>query len=1033
MLFFVLVWSSFPRLSSIHSASTYYCPMTKPAGKQRAISSFFTPAAPKHALPSPLPSLDSSTKRKLDVFTHQQATPESTTPTKKPRVSAGKRGKSASATEKGAISTGKSTSATRSARKLTPLENQFIDLKKSHSDKILAIQVGYKFKFYGHDAVVASQLLNIMLIPGNLDLDDRTHDRFAYCSIPDNRLHIHLQRLLNHGLKVGVVKQTETAAIKLVEGTNKSGLFDRKVTGVYTKATYMGDELLTGDPSINRSTSVDTSSENTTYILCINESSQKSTSVLAVLPLTGDIVYDEFADTPTKDELDTRLLYLKPSEVIVIGTEESVSLETSKILRLSNSAVTITYRKAKKESEVQADLTDFFAAVDEDDRSAHLAEHYMLNYSAELQSCINELIQYLSEFKLSNVFTIPSNFSSLTDSHKYMLLPGNTLKALDVFEVQEDPTSRKGTLLWLLDHAHTKKGSRLMKKWISRPLVNKSEIEERLAAVEMLKLGQFVHVVDALRGVVVKTGKSGIDLDKLLIKAHYSATYLSGKISRKELYLMLKNFLDILEVSRSFGDQGITDFKSSCESKLILAILEDLCALSKETVVSDLLDLINASAALNDTNLSDQKIQFFNLRNERFDAVAAELEQIALVESNLDVELEEIRKFLKRPQLAFVTNLKDTHLIEVRNGKAVDALPPDWVKISGTKSVSRFRTPQVSSLHKQLQYHNDMVLKAADECFNTFLREVDSHYEYFHKIVSIVATFDCLLALAKSASTSGSQTYTRPKLVEQQLIDLKLASHPILLSLSQTQGTYVPNDVDISYDKNRVLIITGPNMGGKSSYVKQIALLVIMAQVGCLLPCASAAMGIFDSIFIRMGASDNILRGKSTFMVEMLESSNIIKNYTPRSLIILDEIGRGTGTSDGISLAYSILRYIIEDEKKPLTLFITHYPSLHVLEDKFDGVKNFHMAFIEKSLAEGKENDWPEVIFLYKLVQGVVSNLYGLNVAKLAGIDQQIIENAFQVSESMKSLIERTKILNCLKDLTQSNAGEKLAEICASF
>lgn len=1009
--------------------------MTKPAvtgKKQRAISSFFTPAAPKSSLPTALPnearSVDVFTKRKLEAFQHQRSTPEAAYSAKKSRIDPSTRTVLP-------VSKASHVDSTRNAKtKLTPLEKQFIELKLQHHDKILAIQVGYKFKFFGNDAVVASQILNIMLISGNLGLDERIHDRFAYCSIPDNRLHIHLQRLLNHGLKVGVVKQTETAAIKSVESTNKSGLFERKVTGVYTRATYMGDEILTGDPALNRSGSVDSSHESNTYILCINELNHpKSTSIVAVQPVTGDIVYDEFADNITRDELDTRLLYLKPSEVIIIGKDEQASCETMKILQLNDPSVTNSYTRQKKESEVQADLTEFFAIVDEEGRSAHLAEHYMLTYSFAIQSCINELIRYLAEFKLSNVFTIPSNFSSLTDLRKFMLLPGNTLKALDIFEVEEDPSLKKGTLLWLLDHSYTKKGSRLLKKWISRPLVTQTEIEDRLSAVEMLRLGEFVHVVDAFKGAIVKIGKTGMDLDKLLIKIHYSSTYLSDKISRKEVFLMLKNFQEILEISRKFGERGISDFKSISNSKMIDSILQTLYDLSQKSVVNDLLSMINASAALNDSNLNDQKIQFFNLSNEKFDRVAAELEQIAIIESKLDEELANICKYLKRPHLTFVTNLKDTHLIEVRNGKAVDALPADWVKISGTKSVSRFRTPSVTSLHKELQYHNDMVLKAADECFNEYLKEIDSHYKYFHQIVTNLATFDCLLSLAQASSSTVSQTYTRPTLVDKQLIHVKLASHPILASLSQSHGTYVPNDIDISYDENRVLIITGPNMGGKSSYVKQIALLVIMTQIGCPLPCTKATMGIFDSIYMRMGATDNILKGKSTFMVEMLESASIVRSYTPRSLIILDEIGRGTGTSDGVALAYSILRYIIEDTKKPLTLFITHYPSLQVLEDQFEGVKNFHMAFIEKKSAEGKENEWPEVIFLYKLVQGVVCNLYGLNVAKLAGIDQKIIENAYRVSESMKNLIERKTILEAIQHLTKTNASQNLTEICANL
>lgn len=1016
----------------MHTKINSYYFMKSPANfkKQRIISSFFTPAGPKKVPEPSSSSLEVSNKRKLESFLHSK---EPTTSPKKARVES--QLKTVGSTETDAKAPRRSIKdrsnplAARTKTKLTPLEKQYIELKLQHQDKILAIQVGYKFKFFGHDAVVASQLLNIMLIPGNLGLDERQHDRFAYCSIPDNRLHIHLQRLLNHGLKVGVVKQTETAAIKSVESSNKSGLFERKVTGVYTRSTYMGDELLTGDPTLNRSANVEFSEEST-FILCINELQHpKNSSVVAVDPVTGDIVFDEFPDTATRDELDTRLQYLKPSEVIVIGNDDNISSETKKVLQLNNPNVAISFEKQKKESQIHTGLSDFFVDVDEEGRSAHLAEHYMLNYSFSIQSCIHELIHYLAEFKLSNVFTIPTNFTSLTDSRKCMLLPGNTLKALDIFEVQDDPSSRKGTLMWLLDHAYTRKGSRLLKKWIHRPLVKKEDIEDRLEAVEALKLGEFSHLVDSLRGAIVKIGKSGVDLDKLLIKIHYSATYLSGKISRKDVYMMLKNFLDILDISKRFGEEGVEEFEKSNQSTMISNILRKLYDLSQEPVATNLLEMIDASAALNTTNLNEQRIHFFNLRNGKFDSVAAEIEQIAIIESQLDQELENIRKFLKRPQLSFITNLNDTHLIEVRNGKAVDALPSDWVKISGTKTVSRFRTPAISSLHKQLQYHNDMVLKAADLCFNEYLKEIDSHYEYFHHIVSNIATFDCLLSLARASAASSSQNYARPTLVDDQVIDIKQATNPILSSLSLE---YVPNDIDISYDDNRVLIITGPNMGGKSTYVKQIALLVILAQIGCLLPCASARMGIFDSIFIRMGAHDNILRGKSTFMVEMLESSNIIQNYTDKSLIILDEIGRGTGTSDGISLAYSILRYIIEDPKKPLALFITHYPSLHVL-DKFDGVKNYHMAFVEKTLAEGKENDWPEVIFLYKLVQGVVSNLYGLNVAKLAGIDQKIIENAYKVSEAMKNLVERKTILDSVQNLTRANAGQILADICANL
>lgn len=986
------------------------------AKKQRAISAFFTPqanVAPKAPSPpkSPLPSEAPASKRKLSQFQHSPNAEQPAPPSpKRPK----------SASSNGTKPQGRKTAL---KTKLTPLEQQFVELKLANQDKILAIQVGYKFKFFGNDAVVALQLLNIMLIRGNLELDERKHDRFAYCSIPDNRLHIHLQRLLNHGMKVGVVKQTETAAIKSAE--SKLGLFERKITGVYTKATYMGDEMLTGDPSINRANQTDESGDNNSYILAIHEGDPRNTAIVAVQPLTGDIIYDTFTDNSTRDELETRLAYLAPSEVLIIGSGSSLSHETEKIVKLRNQSASVQFRVAKKQLEVQADLETFFRDTTNNTSTSHLAEYYNLNYHSSVCGCISELIQYLAEFQLSNVFTIPSNVTSFTDSRKYMLLPANTLRALDVFQIEDNPSSRKGTLLWLLDKTKTKNGSRLLNKWISRPLVNKSEIEERLSAVQTLREGNFVHMTDVVKSTITKIGKENIDLDRLLIRVHYSAEYNNDKISRKDVYLMLRGFSEILEVFRLFGEKGLQDFKASCGSAYLQTLIEEMLELAKEPHVENLLRLINSAAAMDVKNLSEQKMKYFNSNEEKFSGILQEQESIAMVESKLDEELRSIRSFLKRPQLQFITNLKDTHLIEVRNGKNVDALPSDWLKISGTKSVSRFRTPEVSKLHKELNYHQEMLLRACDECFNLFLKEIDSHYEYLHRIVHNISIYDCLLSLASVGA--DDHTYTKPRLVEEQIIDIKEGNHPILYALAQ-KSSYVPNDVSISHDENRVLIITGPNMGGKSSYVKQVALLVIMAQIGAYIPCKLATLGVFDSVYIRMGASDNILRGKSTFMVEMAESASIVNSFSSKSLIILDEIGRGTGTSDGIALAYSILRYMIESPNKPLTLFITHYPSLHTLENEYDHVKNFHMSFVEVDRGLSLQ-EWPEVVFLYKLAKGVVSNSYGLNVAKLAGIPLDVIKNAHAMSESMRREVELHNLVTAIEQLNGLDAATSLQNL----
>lgn len=910
-------------------------------------------------------------------------------------------------------------SKSNTTKKLTPLESQFLELKLNNHDKLLAVQVGYKFKFFGEDAEIASKILNIMLIPGNIKFEDLKNGNFAYCSIPDNRLHIHLQRLLNYGHKVGVVKQTETAAIKSVEGS-KSGLFERKITGLYTKATYMGDEINTGDPTLQSKNMFEDNNLGD-YIMCIDElnlNNTKSISIIAVQPLTGEIIYDTFQDSITRDNLETRIAYLLPSEIMVINNEEEISKETSKCIKIINngSNLTIIHKKSKSEDKITDELKEIFSKISKpDEDQSKVIQFYQINYPIAIQSCMNELMQYLDQFKLANIFTIISNFQNFMTSGKYMLLPSQTMQALEIFQNTTDPTSETGTLAWLLNHTRTKMGHRLLKKWISKPLINIEHINERLDAIDDIT-SSFNHLIDALQTQLNKLKKSNIDLEKLLIKIHYSSTYNLERITRKELYLMLKVFSDMLKIINNFGEGAFLKFNTTIKSKLLKTIFNELFEFSKSDHLDNFLSMINPSGALNDSNTNDQKIEFFNLTdNYLCDAIVHELNEISSINKELDVELKNLQTFLKRPNLAFVTNLKETHLIEVRNGKQVDALPKDWIKISGTKTVSRFRTPSITKLHKNLQYHNEKLLKNCDESYNKFLILIDENYEFFHSITKNLSIFDCLLSF--TASSLIKSNYIRPSFIpDKQIIKMKKSRNPIIENLPHGYTSFVSNDIDILYDENRVSLITGPNMGGKSSYVKQIALLVIMSQIGCFIPCDEAKLGIFDSIYIRMGASDNILKGKSTFMIEMLESVNIINNFSSRSLIILDEIGRGTGTIDGISIAYSILKYLIEHEKKPITLFITHYPSLNTLENDYPGqVTNYHMSFLEKK----GENEWPEIIFLYNLVKGVISNSYGLNVANLAGIPVNIINRAFEISELMKHEIEDKRIFYFQKQFTK--------------
>lgn len=871
--------------------------------------------------------------------------------------------------------------STKKAKKRTPLDQQFIDLKAQYPDCILAIQVGYKYKFFGVDAGPVSKILNIMFIPGNLTADDESHDKFAYCSIPDVRLHIHLQRLLTNGLKVAVVSQTESAVMR--EAESSKGLFQREVTAIYTKATYIDEGP--GD-----------------YITCILWNNSDHGAV-TVHPCTGEIVVEDFSakEPEALTDLQTYLHHLRPSEVLLIVQDvENVSIKISRLLK-SMGGMRVTHKPI---GELPA-LSDTL--------SADMADYYTENHSKITTLCIAQLSMYLRDFGLEQIFTVTSNVAQFS-TKTYMNLAGNTLKALEVF--QNSLGTDKGTLLWHIDHTHTKMGRRMLQRWLGKPLVDAESIQNRLDAVEALM--DYNYTVEVFEGIIKKVGKDDSDWEKSLIKIHYAATGSQNRVTRKEVVRLL---LQVQSVIKAVGDFEASLEKSNMPS-LLKQLFGKLLGMASDPIVTDLLSRVNINAVYRD-DLDEQRREFFDIDAHPLQGILAEKSAISIIEGLLQDELEEIKKVIKKP-VEYLTVSKEPYLIAMRG----DSGPKDWHKISATKTVTRYRTPKVSKLYKELLLHQEKLMQQCDEAFGIYLLDIDSYYSYFSGMVKTIAEIDCLLSLKTTSSKNSG--YVKPVLSEEQKIEATKSRNPVIENFAS--NSYVANDINLSYDANRVLVITGPNMGGKSSYVKQVALLAIMTQVGCFLPCHAAVMGVFDTILVRMGAEDNILRGESTFMVEMLDCSSIIQNITEKSLVILDEIGRGTGTDDGIAIAYAIVNYLIEDARLPLTLFITHYPSLKVLEDTHPSVvANYHMGFMEVAK---EDQEWPDVIFLYTLKRGVVSNLYGLNVARLAGIPTDIIVLAHKVAETLKRDIERTEICSIGSILRSNKANtakvEELERVC---
>ncbi|KAF2456621.1 DNA mismatch repair protein MSH3 [Lineolata rhizophorae] len=898
--------------------------------------------------------------------------------------------------------------------KLTPMIKQVIDIKRKHKDTILVVEVGYKFRFFGEDARVAAKELGIVCIPGKLRFDEHPSeahlDRFASASIPVHRLHVHVKRLVQANHKVGVVRQLETAALKAA-GDNRNAPFERKLTNLYTKGTYVDDlDGLVGPVAgPNRGTPA------TGYLLCITETSAKGlgndekvhVGIIAVQPATGDIIYDDFEDGFMRSEIETRLLHIAPCEFVIVG---ELSRATEKLIKhLSSSKTNVFGDAARVErvtkgkttgSESYSHISNFYAekvkaspgACQEGLPSQILDKVHQL--SELVTVCLSAMITHMTDYGLEHVFDLTQNFQPFS-ARSHMLLNGNTLTSLEIYQNQTDH-SEKGSLFWALNRTRTRFGVRLLRKWVGRPLLNRPLLEQRIVAVDEIKDGERTRPVDKAKWVlgVVKS-----DLEKVLTRIYYR------KCGRTELL----GFLQTLQRVGNEYAEATSPEKAEFNSE---TLRDAICSLPKiSRFTTEYLERINFQAAN-----TDDKYSFFREEHES-EGITEHKVGIAAVEMELDAHRKVAAEKLKKKRVEYVTVAGIEYLIEVPNNNLKD-VPASWIKQSGTKKVSRFHTPGVSAMIRKRDQHKEALAAACDSAFIALLGEISSNYEAFRDCIQALATIDCLLSLAEVANQPG---YVRPIFVDTPNIHIEGGRHPMVEQL--LLDPYVPNDTELDPNGTRALLITGPNMGGKSSYVRQIALISIMAQIGSYVPADAARLGLLDAVFTRMGAADNIFAGESTFMVELSETSDILKAASPRSLVILDELGRGTSTHDGVAIAEAVLAHVIR-ETKCLALFITHYQNLAKLADTLieqtgenagsevrRPLKNVHMQFTEN------EESGKEITFLYEVGEGVAHRSYGLNVARLANVPESVLRVAAVKSREMEQSMARKKLSGLSKSM----------------
>uniref|UniRef100_A0A672J1L1 DNA mismatch repair protein MSH3 n=1 Tax=Salarias fasciatus TaxID=181472 RepID=A0A672J1L1_SALFA len=855
----------------------------------------------------------------------------------------------------------------------TPLEQQVIQLKQQHKDALLAVECGYKYRFFGEDAEIAAKELNIYC---HLD------HNFMTCSIPTHRLFVHVRRLVSHGHKVGVVKQTETSALK-ASGANKNTLFTRQLSALYTKSTLVGEDV---NP-VSRLGDVENGScgdivpdPPESFLLCISENwdklkKQLTVGMVAVQPSTGDVLLDCFPDGPSRSELESRVLKINPVEILV---PTDLSEQTLRLLR------SIANASAQADDRVRLEQRDgaqfeFTSAMNTVTKFYYPSSKPVASFESPVICCLGPLIHYLQEFNLERVLQSESSFRRLSSELGGLVLSAATLRNLEILNNQTDG-SVKGSLLWVLDHTRTPFGRRLMRKWVSQP-----SISERQDAVQEI-LQSDSSTLNSVRSLLSRLP----DLERGICSIYHK------KSSTQEFFLISSSLSRLgLELQTL-----LPAVRSQIRSALLQSVLLDTPDLLDP--VHGFLKVLNEKAA----KVGNKTELFTDLSG--FPVLQERTEQIQTVLKEIQDHRKDIRLTLKAPALDYTTVSGQEFLIEVKNSLS-STVPADWVKISSTKAVSRYHSPFVANRHKKLLQLREQLLLDCQREWTNFLDQFGQHYHTMKKAISHLATVDCLFSLAEVAKQGD---YCRPEVSEtQSQIVIRDGRHPAIDLLMGEQSQYVPNHTELQGDGRRTMIITGPNMGGKSSYIRQVALICVMAQMGSYVPASEARLGILDGVYTRMGASDNIYKGRSTFMEELTEASEIISRATQRSLVILDELGRGTSTHDGIAIAYATLEYFIRDVKA-LTLFVTHYPPLCELERVYpEHVSNYHMAFL-LSEPDVPADVQPEFItFLYQLTEGAAGRSYGLNVARLADIPDPILHTAARKARELETLVNARRLL----------------------
>jgi DNA mismatch repair protein MutS len=787
---------------------------------------------------------------------------------------------------------------------VTPIRQQYLEIKRAHPDAILFFRLGDFYETFDEDAEITSRELDIVLTSRNV----AKGARIPMAGIPYHAAENYLARLIEKGYHVAICEQVGDQPLK--------GIFPRKVVRIVTPGTVVEPGLLPGDAN--------------NYLASIILDGGMAAISYA------DITTGEFAVTELPlESLRAELTRLHPAELLHPDTQNL----TDGLFGHPTSLPAWRFEPGKCE-EV---LLSHFRAVS--------LEGFGLKGQSLSIRAAGVIMQYLKE-------TQPDALNLLTSLRVYSLSEFMTLDAATRRNLELTETLRgeiKGSLLFVLDQTVTPMGKRLMRAWVSQPLLDVSKIKSDGVA--------YFFDNGMTRAEVRAALKPLADLERLINRI------LAGHAQPRDMVAMRNTLMQLPKAVEALDERG-----------------------KKKEVPLPIIELSSDELAL--------------LQNAIDDDPPATLQNTGVIRPGYSAELDGVIEASKHAR-DWIANLESVerertgirtlkvgynkvfgYYIEISRG-AADKAPDNYIRKQTLVNAERFITPEMKEYETLVLNAEERIKEIELRLFREVCAQLSKSAVRLLETARALAELDVLAALAESAALGG---YTRPEIQEGSGLDIHEGRHPVVEG-SLRGERYVPNDVFFE-NSEIVRVITGPNMSGKSTYLRQAALIVLMAQMGSFVPAASAKIGLVDRIFTRIGAQDEIHAGQSTFMVEMIEAANILHHATARSLLILDEIGRGTSTYDGVSIAWAVIEYIHNHPQlRAKTLFATHYHELTQLADLLPGVRNYNVAVSE---ADGK------VVFLHKIVPGGADRSYGIHVAQLAGLPKPVIARATEIMAELE-------------------------------